>query len=94
MLPIFEAGGLGYTPPAALDEAQQTGGDPRKQIVLRSGPNGIGPEAIRDSIARLHPDLEAPHAATIGRWLGSDPRVHQPKYGRYAVRPSNGENPS
>ncbi|MCX4606969.1 hypothetical protein [Streptomyces mirabilis] len=95
---IFEAGGLGYTPPAALDEAQRTGGDPRKAIVfetvLKSGPAGIGPEAIRDVFARLHPDLEVPHAATIGRWLGSDPRVHQPKYGRYAVRPSNGENPS
>ncbi|MFI9600349.1 hypothetical protein ACIHCX_10790 [Streptomyces sp. NPDC052043] len=94
---IFEASGLSYTPPAALDEAQPAGGDPRKQlvfeIVLKSGPTGIGPEAIRDSIARLHPDVEVPHAATIGRWLGADPRVHQPKYGRYAVRPSNGDTP-
>ncbi|MFF7171112.1 hypothetical protein [Streptomyces pseudovenezuelae] len=93
---IFEANGLSYTPPAALDEAQSgEREDPRKpivfEIVLKSGPNGIGPEAIRDAIARLHPDLEVPHAATIGRWLGNDPRVHKPSYGRYAVRPSNGD---
>ncbi|MFI1467628.1 hypothetical protein [Streptomyces wuyuanensis] len=96
---IFEASGIEYTPSAALDAAveatEQPGGDPRKvivfEIVLKSGPNGIGPEAIRDSIARLHPDVEVPHAATIGRWLGADPRIHQPKYGRYAVLPTNGD---
>lgn len=96
---IFEASGFGYTPPdlgAAI--ADVTGGkreDPRRalvfEIVAQSGPDGIGPEAIRDVIARLHPDVEVPHAATIGRWLGADARVHQPKFGRYAVRPTNGE---
>ncbi|MGW7197531.1 DNA translocase FtsK [Streptomyces chryseus] len=88
---IFEASGLSYTAPAALEDAQPAGGDPRKAIVfdvvLKSGPAGIGPEAIRDVITRLHPDVEVPHAATIGRWLGADPRVHKVKYGRYAVRP-------
>ncbi|MGA5489580.1 hypothetical protein ACPCK1_17710 [Streptomyces pseudogriseolus] len=96
---IFEASGIEYTPSAALDDAveatEQPGGDPRKvivfEIVLKAGPNGIGPEAIRDSIARLYPDVEVPHAATIGRWLGADPRIHQPKYGRYAVRSTNGD---
>lgn len=92
---IFEASGLTYTPSAALDEAQQpTGGDPRKalvyEIVLKSGPAGIGPEAIREFITRLYPDVDPPHAATIGRWLGADPRVHKAKYGRYAVRPDGG----
>ncbi|WP_330349724.1 hypothetical protein [Streptomyces sp. NBC_00582] len=92
---IFAASGLTYTPPAALDDDQDDG-DPRRpivfEIVLKSGPAGIGPEAIRDAIRRLHPDVEVPHAATIGRWLGSDPRVHKPKYGRYAVRPTNGDD--
>jgi hypothetical protein len=96
---IFEVSGLGHTPPADVDDdSADNGGDPRRQIVfdvvLKSGPAGIGPEAIRDVFARLHPDLEVPHAATIGRWLGADPRVHRPSYGRYAVRPSNGDSPS
>lgn len=97
---IFAASGFGYTPPdlgAAIEDAQNgKREDPRKQlvydIVLKSGPNGIGPEAIRDVIARQHPDVEVPHAATIGRWLGADARVHQPKFGRYAVR-TNGDTP-
>jgi hypothetical protein len=95
---IFEASGLTYTPPATLDSDDQDDGDPRRSIVfdivLKSGPAGIGPEAIRDAIRQLHPDVEVPHAATIGRWLGSDPRVHKPKYGRYAVRPANGDDAS
>ncbi|MEW1867024.1 hypothetical protein AB0420_02300 [Streptomyces caelestis] len=90
------ANSLGYTPPD-LDDDQQPSSDPRYpivfEIVLKSGPAGIGPEAIRDAITRLHPDVEVPHAATIGRWLGADPRVHRPSYGRYAVRPSNGDTP-
>ncbi|WP_406459748.1 hypothetical protein OH768_33750 [Streptomyces sp. NBC_01622] len=91
---IFEASGFTYTPPAALDEAQPAGGDPRKalvyEVVLKSGPAGIGPEAIREFITRLYPDVDPPHAATIGRWLAADPRVHKAKYGRYAVLPSDG----
>ncbi|MFG2468707.1 hypothetical protein ACGFXB_25075 [Streptomyces canus] len=97
---IFEAS-FGYKPPAELGDdgnSVQPSSDPRYplvfEIVLKSGPDGIGPEAIRDSIARLHPDVEVPHAATIGRWLGADSRVHKPSYGRYAVRPSNGDSPS
>lgn len=88
---------LAYTPPAAVEDDEQPSTDPRYrlvfEIVARSGPDGIGPEAIRDAIARLHPDVEVPHAATIGRWLGADPRVHKPRFGRYALRPTNGDTP-
>ncbi|MGW1587304.1 hypothetical protein [Streptomyces sp. NPDC002386] len=94
---IFEAE-FGYTPPTdtgGADDEAQPSSDPRYRLVFEivrgAGPAGIGPEAIRDSIARLHPDVEVPHAATIGRWLGADPRVHRPTYGRYAVRPANGD---
>jgi hypothetical protein len=68
--------------------------DPRKamvfSIVEKAGVEGIGPEAIRDIFAHVFGPLghTAPHAATIGRWLSADPRVHKPGgYGRYAVRP-------
>ncbi|MFD5663433.1 hypothetical protein ACFWIK_00790 [Streptomyces anthocyanicus] len=94
---IFEQGGLGYTPPEPDDVVQQPSSDPRYrlvfEIVTKSGPAGIGPEAIRDVIAQRHPDVEVPHAATIGRWLGADPRVHRPRFGRYALRPANGDTP-
>lgn len=86
---ILAGGGVTWQPPA--DGTQGEEGDPRRElvfeIVAKSGPDGIGPEAIRDAIRRLHPDVEVPHAATIGRWLGADPRVHKPRFGRYAVRP-------
>lgn len=92
---ILAAGGVTWQPPAASTPPatvpQDGDGDPRRElvyeIVAKSGPDGIGPEAIRDAIGRLYPDVEVPHAATIGRWLGADPRVHKPKFGRYAVRP-------
>jgi hypothetical protein len=98
---IVERSGLAYTPPAELGDdvnSVQPSNDPRYPIVYgivaKSGPTGIGPEAIRDAIARLRPDVDVPHAATIGRWLGTDPRVHKVKYGRYAVHPSKGDTPS
>lgn len=92
---ILAAGGVTWQPPTTGTPAaagpQDGDGDPRRElvyeIVAKSGPDGIGPEAIRDAIGRLYPDVEAPHAATIGRWLGSDPRIHKPRFGRYAVRP-------
>jgi hypothetical protein len=92
---ILAAGGVTWQPPAVSAPPpagpQDGDGDPRRElvyeIVAKSGPDGIGPEAIRDAIGRLYPNVEVPHAATIGRWLGSDPRVHKPKFGRYAVRP-------
>ncbi|MEH0542978.1 hypothetical protein QA802_07815 [Streptomyces sp. B21-105] len=89
---ILAGGGVTWQPPAngTSAETEASDGDPRRdlvyEIVAKSGPAGIGPEAIRDAIARLHPGVEVPHAATIGRWLGADPRVHKPKFGRYAVR--------
>lgn len=92
-LDILAGGGVTWKPPGneASAETEASDGDPRRElvyeIVAKAGPNGIGPEAIRDTISRLHPGVEVPHAATIGRWLGADPRVHKPKFGRYAVRP-------
>jgi hypothetical protein len=89
-LDILAGGGVTWKPPAE-PTGQGEDGDPRRElvfeIVAKSGPGGIGPEAIRDAIRRLHPNVKVPHAATIGRWLGADPRVHQPKFGRYALRP-------
>ncbi|MBE4796144.1 hypothetical protein [Streptomyces caniscabiei] len=92
---ILAGGGVTWKAPTAdaPPPAGQQGedGDPRRElvfeIVAKSGPDGIGPEAIRDAIGRLYPGVEVPHAATIGRWLGADPRIHKPKFGRYAVRP-------
>jgi len=90
-LDILAGGGVTWQPPATETPGDAEGGDPRQalvfEIVAKSGPDGIGPEAIRDAIRRLHPSVEVPHAATIGRWLSADPRVHKPKFGRYAVRP-------
>jgi hypothetical protein len=90
---ILADGGVTWKPPASSDPAPVgEDGDPRRdlvyEIVAKAGPEGIGPEAIRDAIGRLYPDVEVPHAATIGRWLSADPRVHKPKFGRYAVRPT------
>ncbi|RSS92469.1 hypothetical protein EF919_18215 [Streptomyces sp. WAC02707] len=92
---ILAGGGVTWQPPAAGEEPPAKDGDrdPRQalvfEIVAKAGPDGIGPEAIRDAIRRLHPSVEVPHAATIGRWLAADPRVHRPKFGRYAVRPTD-----
>ncbi|GAA3852274.1 hypothetical protein GCM10023084_03100 [Streptomyces lacrimifluminis] len=92
---ILAAGGVTWQPPTASAPPAAApldgDGDPRRElvyeIVAKSGSDGIGPEAIRDAIGRLYPDVKVPHAATIGRWLGADARVHQPRFGRYAVRP-------
>lgn len=92
---ILAGGGVTWKPPAeppAPEPGKDDDGDPRRElvyeIVSKAGAGGIGPTTIQDAIRRLHPDVQVPHAATIGRWLGADPRVHQPKYGRYAVRPT------
>jgi hypothetical protein len=94
-LDILAGGGVTWQPPTAgATEPNNTGedGDPRRElvyeIVAKAGPDGIGPEAIRDAIGRLYPNVEVPHAATIGRWLTADPRVHRPRFGRYAIRPT------
>lgn len=87
---ILAGGGVTWQPPVQ-SSGDGEGSDPRQQlvfeIVAKAGPDGIGPEAIRDAVRRLHPSVEVPHAATIGRWLSADPRVHKPKFGRYAIRP-------
>lgn len=90
---ILADGGVTWKPPAepsAPEPGKDDDGDPRRELVFeivsKSGPTGIGPTTIQDAIRRLHPGVQVPHAATIGRWLAADPRVHQPKYGRYALR--------
>jgi hypothetical protein len=94
---LMAGGGIDWAKPADTPPAEpvidlgKKKEDPRKQIVFdivaKAGTTGIGPEAIRDAITRLHPDVDPPHAATIGRWLDADERIHKPAYGRYAVRP-------
>lgn len=87
--------GPSTAPPAAdVSPAGAKDDDPRKEmifsIVQKAGADGIGPEAIRDIFVQVFGahGYNAPHAATIGRWLSADPRVHKPGgYGRYAVRP-------
>jgi hypothetical protein len=96
-LDILAGGGVTWQPPAAeppAAAAQQDGdGDPRQEmvfgIVAKAGEDGIGPAAIQEIFERFFKPhgYKTPHAATIGRWLAADPRVHQPAYGRYAVRP-------
>lgn len=69
------------------------GVDPRRDLVFsvvsQAGSAGIGPEAVVRKIAKHYPDVTPPHAATIGRWLSTDPRVSKPGYGRYAVAVSS-----
>lgn len=96
---LLAGGGIDWAKPSSPAPTEPTidlgkkKEDPRKalvfEIVTKAGTTGIGPEAIRDAITRLHPDVEPPHAATIGRWLDADPRIHKPAYGRYAVRPDH-----
>ncbi|MDX2954585.1 hypothetical protein [Streptomyces caniscabiei] len=92
---ILAGGGVTWKPPGAeqpVAEPAETDGDPRKEMVFgiveKAGEDGIGPEAIREIFDRFFKPhgYETPHAATIGRWLGADPRIHKPKFGRYAVR--------
>ncbi|MFC8423963.1 hypothetical protein ACFUN7_24310 [Streptomyces sp. NPDC057236] len=95
---ILAGGGVTWQPPAEEQpvvgsESDGPEGDPRKEMVFgiveKAGAEGIGPEAIREIFERFFKPhgYDTPHAATIGRWLGADPRVHKPGYGRYAVRP-------
>lgn len=85
-LDIVTGGGAIWQPPNAAD-----GEDPRRQfvfdIVAKAGPDGIGPAAIIDVLARQHPTTKPPHPDVIARWLNADPRVHKPRTGRYAIRP-------
>lgn len=94
---IIAGGGVTWQPPTteqpAPEPAASEDGDPRKEMVFgiveKAGEDGIGPEAIREIFERFFRPhgYETPHAATIGRWLTADPRVHKPGYGRYALRP-------
>lgn len=102
-LDILAGGGVTWQPPTVEPPAaagpQSEDGDPRRDMVFniveKAGPDGIGPEAVReifDRIFRPH-GHETPHVGTIGRWLAADPRVHKPGYGRYAARPDRTEEP-
>ncbi|RLL70310.1 hypothetical protein D7M15_09150 [Streptomyces sp. Z26] len=75
----------------AIDTARTRPEDPRKalvrEVVAQAGPEGIGPEAIRDVLSRTRPDVDLPSPETIGRWLAADADVHRPRHGRYALRP-------
>jgi len=92
---IVNGGGLAWTPPPTDDDQDDPTGDgrpdPRYELIYRivqsTGPDGIGPALIREAFIRMHPEHKAPNATVIGRWLAADPRIHQPKYGRYAVKP-------
>jgi hypothetical protein len=100
---ILAGGGVTWQPPATEQPTptgpQSEDGDPRREMVFsiveKSGPDGIGPEAIREIFDRFFKPhgYETPHAATIGRWLQADPRVHKPGYGRYAIRPDRPQEP-
>jgi len=95
-LDILAGGGVTWKPPAVEPPPtvqQGDDADPRREmvfgIVAKAGEDGIGPAAVQEIFERFFKPhgYETPHAATIGRWLGEDSRVHKPKYGRYAVRP-------
>jgi hypothetical protein len=79
--------GLGS--PTTPSPGMPDGIDPRRDLVFsvvaQAGSEDIGPEAVIRKITQYHPDVDPPHAATIGRWLSTDPRVSKPGYGRYAV---------
>jgi hypothetical protein len=76
--------------------AQPTNEEPRRvvdprarvvyQLVEQAGPSGLNREEIRAAFANHHPDEKPPHVDVIGRWLKADPRIHQPRYGRYATK--------
>ncbi|MFJ7990256.1 DNA translocase FtsK [Streptomyces sp. NPDC096351] len=87
---VVEQGGLTWQPPAVDSPADSDAPtDGRYQHVFRivegAGPDGIGPAAIIDAFTRLHPTERTPNATVIGRWLKADDRIHQPKFGRYAL---------
>jgi hypothetical protein len=97
---VWQGGGMVWKPPVVEDGQDDTGGDgapgdgrpdPRYELIYRivegAGPDGVGPALIREAFDRLHPEHKTPNATVIGRWLQADPRIHQPKYGKYAVKP-------
>jgi hypothetical protein len=74
---------------STADDSTAKGTDPRRElvfsVVVQAGRAGIGPEDVIRKIAQNYPDVDPPHAATVGRWLSTDPRVVKPGYGRYAA---------
>ncbi|MFC8008699.1 hypothetical protein [Streptomyces cinereoruber] len=93
---IVKQSGLTWQAPAnpLTNDTPDTKGssDPRYQHVYRivegAGPTGIGPAAIIETFARLHPTEKPLNPTVVGRWLKDDKRIHQPKFGRYAILPT------
>ncbi|MGA4867601.1 hypothetical protein ACPB9J_33750 [Streptomyces lavendulocolor] len=100
---VVEQGGLTWqAPPNPLtddtDGDTEATTDPRYQHIYRivegAGPAGIGPAAISDAFTRLHPTETPPNPTVIGRWLKADDRIHQPKFGRYALKDTGEAEPA
>lgn len=91
---VMEQGGVTWQPPTANEDTTSDEGDPRRplifDIVQAAGPGGMGPALIHGTFAVKHPQHKAPNTTVIARWLKADDRIHQPKYGTYAVKPEAG----
>ncbi|MFE7547059.1 DNA translocase FtsK [Streptomyces gardneri] len=97
---LVQQGGLTWKPPTTdtpTTDADSTT-DARYahiyRIVEGAGPDGIGPAAIIDAFTQLHPAETAPNPTVAGRWLKADDRIHQPKFGRYALKQAPNTEPS
>jgi hypothetical protein len=53
-------------------------------IVVKAGPSGIGPDAIRELFAVIFPVAPAPSRSAITDWLKAEPQFYKPMRGAYA----------